>query len=160
MFPFSDRISDSMQRRVVSVIQSPQFIFELPSLSTASWNMILYDGHRRERLEFLGDALIGASISEELFRCWPNEGPGFYTKARSVLTANSTFAHIMHKLGFHNMSHPVKPTGDAFETILATYHKERGPDAFNQYVRQFFLPLVNCVGHGYHDARCVTFSSK
>jgi hypothetical protein len=79
MFPFVDPKSDRMQRRVVSVIQHPHFVFGLPSLSQASWDIVLHDSRERERLEFLGDALIGASISEELFRCWPNEGPGFYT---------------------------------------------------------------------------------
>lgn len=74
-------------------------------------------------------------------------------KARSVLTANSTFAHLMHKLGFHNLDDPVKPAGDAYETILAVFHGESGPDDFEEYMRSFFAPLIDTVGDTYRRLR-------
>ncbi|KAF8971406.1 ribonuclease III domain-containing protein [Flammula alnicola] len=152
-FPFTNPLADKMQRSVVGVIESPDFVFELPDLSSASWEVICNNNRERERLEFLGDSLIGAFVSGELFLRWPNEGPGFYTVARSVLTANSTFAHLMYKLGFHDINNPVKPAGDAFETMLAAFHGERGPDAFNEYVRPYFLPLIDSVAYAYYDYR-------
>lgn len=40
--------------------------------------------------------------------------------AKSVLTVNSTCAHLIHKVGvFDDFSLAVKPAGDAFGTILA-----------------------------------------
>ena len=80
-----------MQRELVAFVGTPAFAFELPPLSDASWNRICNDCQERERLEFLGDALISASISEELFRCRPQETPGFYTVC-------SLFLYVFHKL--------------------------------------------------------------
>ena len=79
MFPFKDSLCDAMQRDLVALVRTPEFAFELPLLGDVSWNLICNDHQERERLEFLGDALISASISRELFRCRPDESPGFYT---------------------------------------------------------------------------------
>lgn len=74
--------------------------------------------------------------------------------ARVVLTANSTFAHLMNKAGlFDDLSHSVKPAGDALETIFAALHSERGADAFQAYARQYFLPLIETVGLDYDAFR-------
>lgn len=71
-----------------------------------------------------------------------------------VLTANSTFAHLMHKTGLlHDLTLPVKPAGDAFETILAALHSEQGAEAFQTYTRQYFVPLIETVGLAYDAFR-------
>lgn len=127
-----------------------------------SWAMLL------SVLRFLKNSFAVGQMRGQDFTLSATRSPFFLTqywfltiqKARSVLTANSTFAHIMQRLGFHNDNHPVKPTGDAFETILAAYHRERGLDAFNQYVRQSFSSLIQCVGHTYHDRWYVTYSLR
>jgi len=60
----------------------------------------------------------------------------------------------MHKAGlFHDLSLPVKPAGDAFETILAAFHSEQGARAFQTYTRQCFLPLIETVGLAYDAFR-------
>lgn len=74
-----------MHRSIVSTIQGPHFFFGLPKLSPASWNLIVDNTKERERLEFLGDALIGSTVAEQLCRYWPNECPGFYTVRRLQL---------------------------------------------------------------------------
>jgi len=74
-----------MQRDLVALLRTPEFAFELPLLGDVSWNLICNDRQERERLEFLGDALISASISRELFRCRPDESPGFYTVGSLIL---------------------------------------------------------------------------
>ncbi|KAJ3514229.1 hypothetical protein NLJ89_g2496 [Agrocybe chaxingu] len=66
----------------------------------------------------------------------------------------------MHKLGFHNINDAVKPAGDAFETILAAYHGERGPEAFQEYIHQYFPQLIHNVGHAYDHYRSTVMSSR
>ena len=36
-----------------------------------------------ERLEFLGDAVLGMIVTDELYRCFPNQSEGQLTKAKS-----------------------------------------------------------------------------
>lgn len=84
LFPFTNPKCHFMQRAVVSFIESPKFFFRLPALTNRSWTLVNNPSAERERLEFLGDALIGSCISEELFRCRPHEGPGFYTVSYTI----------------------------------------------------------------------------
>ncbi|KAF8905504.1 ribonuclease III domain-containing protein [Gymnopilus junonius] len=153
LFPFTDPRCHLMQRAAVALIESPKFFFTLPALTHKSWTLVNTPSAEKQRLEFLGDALIGSCISEELFHCRPHEGPGFYTNARSVLTANSTFAHLMCKVGLYKPGDPVKPAGDTFETILAAYHSEKGPEAFKIYIRTYFVPLILSVSKAHDQYR-------
>jgi len=75
-----------------------------------------------------------------------------------VLVANSTFAHLMRKAGFHNNDDNVKRSGDAFETMLATYHADVGRELFKDYVRKQFTPLIQRAARAfdrYGTYRCV-----
>lgn len=169
-FPFRDPQTDYLHRKVVAEIQHSDYHFHLPYLNETSWSTICNNASERERLEFVGDALIGAFIAEELYKQRPNEGPGYYTVrtitqptrsvlkviqiARIVLAANSTFAHLMHKAGLLvDLGRSVKPAGDAFETILAALHGEQGAKAFQTYARRCFLPLIDTVGLAYDTFR-------
>ena len=66
-FPFNKgTVSDSIQRHVVEKINSSDFVFELPPLSDAAWSSICNNSAERDRLEFVGDALMSGAVSEEL----------------------------------------------------------------------------------------------
>jgi len=78
-FPFKDPQTNHLHRSVVATIQRLDYHFQLPCLNERSWTTICNDASERERLEFVGDALIGAFIAEELYRRRPDGGPGYYT---------------------------------------------------------------------------------
>ena len=48
-----------------------------------------------QRLEFLGDAILGAVISEYLYKLYPNEDEGFLTQMRSKIVSRK----MLHLLG-------------------------------------------------------------
>ena len=52
-----------------------------------------------ERLEFLGDALLGLIVAEALFARWPNADEGALTRARSELVRESSLAEVARRLG-------------------------------------------------------------
>jgi len=79
LFPFTDPRCDYMQRMVVDLIESSDFLFELPDLPMDIWQAIIRNEAEKQRLEFLGDALIGSYISELLLHTCPQRHPGFYT---------------------------------------------------------------------------------
>ena len=55
--------------------------------------------HSNERLEFLGDAVLDAVASQELYRRYPDREEGWLTEARSRLVRNSTLGRISRELG-------------------------------------------------------------
>ena len=55
-------------------------------------------GGSYERLEFLGDAILGAAVTLELFRRCPELPEGKLTKLRSSLVSGSPLAHIARGL--------------------------------------------------------------
>lgn len=52
-----------------------------------------------ERLEFLGDAVLGLVIAHELFRMYPEAGEGELTRMRADLVRGSTLAAAAARLG-------------------------------------------------------------
>ena len=51
-----------------------------------------------ERLEFLGDSILGMIISSELFKRFPNEKEGVLTRLRSSLVKGETLSKIATEL--------------------------------------------------------------
>src|SRR2546421_9761381 len=52
-----------------------------------------------ERLEFLGDAILGAVVCEMLFRRFPAYQEGDLTRIKSIVVSRSTCAKIARELG-------------------------------------------------------------
>ncbi|KAF9040539.1 hypothetical protein BJ165DRAFT_1490681 [Panaeolus papilionaceus] len=146
-----------LHKGLILHIHSSNFTFALPQLNHSTWNLICGNSGERDRLEFIGDRIISALIAEALYRIRPKENPKFYTNASTVLVANSTFAHIMHKLGYHDITTGIKPAGDAFETVMAAYKQEVGKDTFEEYARVAFEPLIRVVSNTYDDCARSTY---
>ncbi len=87
-----------------------------------------------ERLEFLGDALIGAIVADFLFRKYPFESEGFLTDMRSKIVSRSALNKLSLKLGLN--SHIVAGNeqgknarsagGDAFEAFIGALYLDKG----------------------------------
>lgn len=72
-----------IQNRLILAINDPAFNLVLPELGQSSWNSVLRsrpsDDDERERLEFVGDAIMHTSVALELYRQYPHGSPHFYT---------------------------------------------------------------------------------
>ena len=55
-------------------------------------------GESNERLEFLGDALLGMVIANELYRRYPQAGEGELTRMRDEVVRGSTLARVATRL--------------------------------------------------------------
>ena len=51
-----------------------------------------------QRLEFLGDAILRASLSQQVFTLFPNDREGFLSEACSILVRSDCLVKIAHKL--------------------------------------------------------------
>jgi ribonuclease-3 len=56
-----------------------------------------------ERLEFLGDAILGAIIAEYLFKKYPYQPEGYLTELRSKIVRRETLNNVALRMGLNKM---------------------------------------------------------
>jgi ribonuclease III len=87
-----------------------------------------------ERLEYLGDAVLDAILSDYLFEKFPDANEGFMTKIRSRIVNRDVLNQLAISMGIHkilisNVSsvHPKKNLyGDALEALLGSVFLDKG----------------------------------
>ncbi|SEN34418.1 ribonuclease-3 [Luteibacter sp. UNCMF331Sha3.1] len=118
-----------------------------------------------ERLEFLGDALLGVLVAELLFEAHPNASEGELSRLRAQLVNGQALAVIARELelgdklrlgpgelksgGFRRES----ILADAFEALIAAVYLDDGYDACRQVVRRLFTPRVAEIKRSSKDAK-------
>ncbi|MDE6183653.1 MAG: ribonuclease III [Rikenellaceae bacterium] len=93
-----------------------------------------------ERLEYLGDAVIEAVVSDMLYIAFPYHNEGFLTQMRSKIVSRQSLNDIAIKLGLdnmvvamHNGSGVQKHMyGDAFEAMMGATYLDKGYDFVNR----------------------------
>lgn len=90
-----------------------------------------------ERLEFLGDAVLGSVVAEILFKKYPYKDEGFLTEMRSKIVSRAHLNQLARKIGINEviqydtrMAHyPGKQSsllGDAFEALIGAVYLDKG----------------------------------
>jgi ribonuclease III len=107
-----------------------------------------------ERLEFLGDAVLGLMVASLLLERFPHKREGELSRLRASLVEEASLARLARLLGlgdFLVMGKGERLTGgadrtsilaDAFEALLAAVYLDGGPDAATIFVSRFFMPLL------------------
>jgi ribonuclease-3 len=100
-----------------------------------------------ERLEFLGDAVLGAAAAEALFAREPPMNEGALTIARTWLVREAALARYARAMGLGAQLFVADDSlrsrdgvlADALEALIGAVHADAGPDA----ARRACLPLVD-----------------
>ena len=98
-----------------------------------------------ERLEFLGDAILGFIVCEILYHNYPDLLEGELTKIKSVVVSRQTCAKISEALrldeflilGKGMTCHPTVPSSllsDVFESLIAAIYLDGGDEAARTFV--------------------------
>ena len=115
-----------------------------------------------ERLEFLGDSILGAVVCELLFHRFPEYLEGDLTRVKSVVVSRITCAKISESLrldeflilGKGMTNSPTVPASllaDVFESLVAAIHLDGGHNAARQFIEMHIGPeidLVSGTDHG------------
>src|SRR5476651_2484852 len=91
-----------------------------------------------ERLEFLGDAVLGSVVAEVLFKLYPYKDEGFLTELRSKIVSRVNLNQLARKLGLEqlieydsrmlNSARQGSLLGDAFEALVGAIYLDKGYD--------------------------------
>jgi len=103
----------------------------------------VYDSN--ERLEFLGDAILGGVIADFLYKKFPFKDEGFLTKLRSRIVSRENLNKVSIKFGlnemidyhFQNRNIIAKSmNGDALEAFIGAIYLDRGFETCKQFIIQ------------------------
>ena len=99
-----------------------------------------------ERLEFLGDAVLGSCVADYIYHKYPKSDEGFLTQLRSKMVSRNNLNQVADKLGLGELIianidskqriNSVK--GNALEALVGAIYLDRGID----YCVKFIYKLV------------------
>lgn len=106
-----------------------------------------------ERLEFLGDAMLGAIVAEYLFKKYPTQPEGYLTEMRSRIVRRETLNNVALRMGLHKMvqynqndrglgrSHIF---GNALEALIGAVYLDKGFVKTRQFIlNQMIRPYID-----------------
>jgi ribonuclease III len=147
------------QERLEAVIGTPVGDLALFERALRHRSMLRgqFDSHleSNERLEFLGDAVLGLAVAERLYAHFPSENEGFLTRVRAQIVNGVSLSGYATAIGLHElvlMSDNMIQAGgrsnqtilaDAFEAVIGAIYLDQGFDASRAFVFRVLDELVD-----------------
>lgn len=118
------------------------FIHKSASMTDTLGNQI-----NNERLEYLGDAILGAIVAEFLYKRFPQRGEGFLTQMRSKLVNRAFLSDLMKETGLQQFVKSrqlrnIQTTsidGDALEALIGAIYLDKGYEKTQYVIIKRFL---------------------
>jgi ribonuclease-3 len=112
-----------------------------------------------ERLEFLGDAILGFVVCDLLFRNFPEFLEGDLTKIKSIVASRQTCAKISRRLMLDEFlivgkgmaatqSVPQSLLADVFESLVAAIYLDGGEAEARAFIERHMLPEIELAHTG------------
>ena len=106
-----------------------------------------------ERLEFLGDAVLGLTVCQWLYEEYPEYSEGDLTKIKSAVVSRRSCGRVACTLGLdrclivgrgvtRNRSFPRSLVSDVFEAVVAAMHLDAGDDVVRQRLKVWLAEEV------------------
>ncbi len=113
-------------------------------------------GHyvNNERLEYLGDAILGAAIADFLYNRFPNQDEGYLTQMRSKLVNRSFLTQLTYQIGLNhyiqsNTTSTIESShiyGDTLEALIGAIYLDKGYLEAKKFItRKLLNNYVNLV---------------
>lgn len=119
-----------------------------------------------ERLEFLGDAILGVVVAEHLYKTYPDKPEGELTKLRAELVCEKNLAEVAKRLQLGKVlrlghgeshgggSHRPSMLADAVEAVLAAAYLDGGMKVPTEIIHRIILQQeIKSGGNGDYKTR-------
>lgn len=121
-----------------------------------------------ERMEFLGDAVLGLVVCESIYTRYPQMLEGEMTKIKSLAVARETCAAMAHGLGLPGMlamgkgmqtggELPMSLAAAALESVIAALYLDAGYDAVRRFLRPRVDPVIDKAAESRHQQNYKSF---
>jgi ribonuclease-3 len=106
-----------------------------------------------ERLEFLGDAILGAVVCDYLYRRYPESLEGEMTRIKSAVVSRRTCTQISRAIGLDEFlilgkgmggtaMAPDSVLADVFESLVGALYLDGGIEAARDFIVEHLAPLI------------------
>lgn len=108
-----------------------------------------------QRLEFLGDAVLGLVVAHWLYKSYPGEKEGILAKRKAAIVSDSAIAQTARRLGFADLvrigageraqggADRSSTLADAFEAFVAAIYLNHGMDAAQRFLEREHIASVD-----------------
>ena len=129
--------------------------FNNPQIFTMALTHRSASSKNNERLEFLGDSILGFVVAQKLYDLFPSASEGVLSRLRASLVNQSSLAELarQHQLGDYLLlgSGELKSGGfrrdsilsDALEAIMGALFKDQGINACQTWIELLFAEKLN-----------------
>ncbi|MEK0424383.1 MAG: Ribonuclease 3 [Planctomycetota bacterium] len=115
--------------------------------------------HSNERMEFLGDAILGMVVCEHVFQTYPEYLEGDLTKIKSIVVSRRVCAKVSKALGLEDclvvgrgmMRHgmPRSLLSDVFEAVVAAVFLDGGLDQARSFILRHLETEIRLAAEGH-----------
>lgn len=111
-------------------------------------------GYSNERLEFLGDRVLGLVIATKLFKDFPKDVEGLLARRHAHLVSRDTLAEVALKIGMQNhviLARSEKSSGgqmkpsvlaNACEALIAALYLDGGYEAAESFIEFYWREMI------------------
>lgn len=144
---------DSFQRKLGISFQAPELL-DIALTHSSFSNEIRTNGLNNERLEFLGDSVLGLCVAHLLYERFPNRQEGDLARMKSVLVSEASLGGIAQALGLAEyllLGKGEELSGgrqkqtilaDAMEAFLGAYYLDRGFENVKSFIQKLIAPKI------------------
>ncbi|MBU4270510.1 MAG: ribonuclease III [Planctomycetes bacterium] len=158
-FPNTSDIQDSLleklQRRIGYEFKDKALLLSALTHASGAEHRLASN----ERLEFLGDAILGAVVCEILFQQFPDDLEGELTRLKSIVVSRQTCTKLSEALGMQEFlilgkgmtTHPSIPPSllaDVFESLVAAIYLDGGDQAARRFISEAMGPEIELAAEG------------
>ena len=112
-----------------------------------------------ERMEFLGDSILGVVVCELLYQQYPAYLEGDLTRIKSIVVSRQTCAKVSQALGMQEFlilgkgmtTSPSVPTSllaDVFESLVAAIYLDGGMEVAKTFILKHIAPEIELAAGG------------
>ena len=140
-------------KNIVGFYPNDVFLFEKSLIhKSAVYDLSNSYDESNERLEFLGDAILGAVVADYLFKKYPLKDEGFLTKMRSKIVSRHSLNNLSKKIGLdrHVIARLDKKSktdsiyGNAFEALIGAIYLDKGGRACKKFIlKRIIYPYIS-----------------
>lgn len=145
----TDEVRQAAEKAIGYTFQDPRLLERALTHSSLAESRV----ESNERMEFLGDSVLGLIVSERIFHKFPDLQEGEMTKIKSAAVSRQTCAVISRELGIDEFLRlgkgmqtkdglPQSLSAAVFESVIAAVYLDGGYEAADRFVRPLVEPLI------------------